>query len=166
MQTNVEADEHFGEVTVQLNAADGMVEVSGAAIPSATLRRLDGATPHQHCPIGTRDGAHLDVRVAGIEAAILLPPGGLTRRSYRVDLRHGEVGYRLVPSTGEASTLLRDGSRIGLLTTDIHGGVSAEWNSPDQVDPRDAAVGYLLAASFGTGAQNALVSLLEIFFHT
>lgn len=162
----IETDELFGDLTVHVNPEDGCVEVGGTNIPSATLQRLDGAKPDPHSPIGTRDAEHLALRVAGTAARISPGAGRVSRRSYRVDVEHGEVRYRLVPDSFDTSKLLRNGTKIGRLCADAEGGVSAQWEQNRRVESQDATVGYLLAAAFGTGAQHFLMTVIEIFFHT
>lgn len=166
MAVYTETDTLFGELTVQINQEDGLVVVSGSEIPTAALLRRDGATPDPHAPIRSRDATHLDLDVAGVASEVLPARGGLTRRSYRVDVQHDGASYRLVPSTRDKSTLLRNGTKLGRLWAVTDGGVLADWKPGAHVDPQDAAIGYLLAASFGTGAQHVVVSIVLGFLHT
>ncbi|MEV6728370.1 MULTISPECIES: hypothetical protein [unclassified Streptomyces] len=84
-------------------------------------------------------------------AVVRLVPakGFLTRHSYRVDADR----YRLVPFSLSESSLLLDGERIGVFTSVGDGRVWAEWHDETRRTPDDAAVGYALAAAFGTGAE-------------
>jgi hypothetical protein len=165
MTTQIELDPFFGELTVSVDKDDSLVAVQGSAVPPATLWRRDGAKPDPYSPIGTRDGEHLVMRVAGEPARISPGRGRLSRRSYRVDVQHGDMSYRLVPSSHSTSDLMRNGARIGNLCADGEGGVAAQWQPDQRVTPMDASVGYLLAASFGTGAQNFLVTLFLALLH-
>ncbi|AGJ58001.1 MULTISPECIES: hypothetical protein [Streptomyces] len=84
--------------------------------------------------------------------------GLLTRRSYRAEVESAARGqiYLLVPDSLGTSRLLRDGRLLGVFTSTGDGTVGAEWEEPksgERVEPHDAAVGYALAAAFGTGAE-------------
>ncbi|MCO1659434.1 hypothetical protein [Pseudonocardia humida] len=159
-----ERDERFGHVRVEVDRVAGLVEVSGAAVPRVLLRRREAEPRHPHAPIGTRDPARLDLLAAGRRWEVAPAGGGLTRRSHRVDARRDAVRLRLVPCTSERSKLLRDGRELGRLWSVCDGGsapdVSARWRAPGRVEPVDAAIGYALAAGFGTGAQAWFVTLL------
>jgi hypothetical protein len=159
MTVQTEVDPVFGDVRVRVEPHDALVRVEGLSVPSAELQRRPGAIPDPYSPIGTRDGARLALYVSGSPSRILPGKGHLTRGSYRVDVQHGTTRYRLVPNSGHHSALRRDGTWIGTLCADGDGGESARW-LPDQcVEPTDASIGYLLAASFGTGGQHVLLSL-------
>jgi hypothetical protein len=155
-----EVDAVFGEVRVRIDPHDARVRVEGDTVPAAELQRRPGAIPDLYSPIGTRDGARLTMYVAGEPVRVLPGRGHLTRSSYRVDVWHGATHYRLVPTGAHHSCLRRDGTSLGTLCADGEGGVSARWMPDQHVEPADASIGYLLAASFGTGGQHVLVSLL------
>ncbi len=154
-------DEQFGELSVegsidQLDAA--YVLVTGAAIPEAVLRRGPVAELSPYYPIGTRDRHNLDLHIGGVPAAIAPGPGRLLRASYRVTVLHEGRLHVLRPNSSDKSKLVVDGRRVG--TLEYFPGVgpaAAVWTAP--VTPEAAAIGYLLATSFGTGVD--LVSLLE-----
>ncbi|MEU5464844.1 hypothetical protein AB0H06_25065 [Streptomyces althioticus] len=66
--------------------------------------------------------------------------------------------YVLVPNSTETSRLLRDKRRLGVLTSTGDGKVTVEWENGERrstaaPEPYDAAVGYALAAAYGTGAE-------------
>jgi hypothetical protein len=161
MTAQTETDPRFGKLTVRIDDDDALVRVEGAVIPLAELRRQDDAAPDRYSPIGSRDGAHLVMCISGEPAQISPARGNLSRNSYRVDVHHGETHYRLIPTSELDSGLFRNGTRIATMYADGKR-VSAEWHKGQQVDPVDASVGYLLAASFGTGAQHILLTLLKI----
>jgi hypothetical protein len=161
MSAHTKTDSRFGKLTVRIDEDDALVRVEGALIPLAELRRLDDAVPDRYSSIGSRDGAHLALCISGEPAQIAPARGNLSRKSYRVDVRHGETHYRLVPTSRLDSGLFRGGTRIATMYADGKR-VSAEWHKGQRVDPVDASVGYLLAASFGTGAQHILITLLKI----
>jgi len=160
MTVQTEVDTVFGAVRVRIDPHDALVRVEGDTVPAAELRRRPGAIPDPYSPIGTRDGARLAMYVSGEPVRILPGKGQLTRGSYRVDVRHGTAYYRLTPTGAHHSGLRRDGSWLGTFCADGEGGVSARWLPDQRVDPVDASIGYLLAASFGTGGQHVLMSLL------
>ncbi|MER6653895.1 hypothetical protein ABT248_25560 [Streptomyces sp. NPDC000971] len=61
-----------------------------------------------------------------------------------------------MPDSLGTSRLLRDGRLLGVFTSTGDRTVGAEWQEPksgERVEPHDAAVGYALAAAFGTGAE-------------
>ncbi|MFJ7059890.1 hypothetical protein ACIQVA_19585 [Streptomyces microflavus] len=147
-------DDHYGDVAVELSGERGeMLTVSGERIPRTTLTRAPGAEVDDHIAIGTRDPRHLTLSVDGDEATIVPGKGRLRRRSYRVDVRCAGVSYRLVPDSIPGSRLIRDGKHIGDFSSDGDRKVIAEWREGAAVEPLDAAVGYTLAAAFGTGGQ-------------
>jgi hypothetical protein len=91
--------------------------------------------------------------VDGEEAGVHPAKGRLTRGSYRVDVRHAGRMWRLVPDSIPGSRFLRDGRRLGDFDSEGNGRVCAEWREDAEPDATDVAVGYALAAAFGTGAQ-------------
>ncbi|MBB5121399.1 hypothetical protein AF335_13670 [Streptomyces eurocidicus] len=160
--TSLAHDPVFGRITVSLDSGGGLLDVSGPAIPHVTLRRAPGRRTHEHVPIGSRDAAALTLTVDGAEVPLALGRGRITRRSYAVTVRAADGRYRLVPSSDADSRLSRNGSRLGGLTA-RHSGIvePARWRRRAKVMPVDAALGYALAAAFGTGARSAPGMLLE-----
>ncbi|MFJ8696239.1 hypothetical protein [Streptomyces roseolilacinus] len=155
-------DSLFGSVSVVLDIAAGVVDVHGDTVPRVVVRRAEGVTDvDDHVPVGTRDGALLSLSVDGGTVPIRPGKGRLTRRSFRVDVSCEGVVYRLVPDSLAGSRLLRDGEPIGRLSSDGDGTVSAEWRDGVRVRAVEAALGYALAAAFGTGAQPMWMLALE-----
>ncbi|MFH0517200.1 hypothetical protein ACHBTE_08480 [Streptomyces sp. M41] len=146
-------DSLFGPLTVRLDTGRGQVVVEGEAIPRIVVSRAPGTEAEDHIPVGTRDRRLLTLTVDGEEGAVRPAKGRLTRRSYRVDVRHSGRVWRLVPDSVPGSRLLRDGLRLGDLTSEGDGRILAEWRQGTTPDALDAALGYALAAGFGTGAQ-------------
>ncbi|ANS66798.1 hypothetical protein SLINC_4574 [Streptomyces lincolnensis] len=146
-------DSLFGPLTVHLDTERGAVTVEGEAIPRIVLNRASGTRADDHIPVGTRDAGLLTLTVAGEAAALAPGRGRLTRRSYRVDVRHAGHHRRLLPDSVPSSRLLRDGHRLGDLTSQGDGHVLAEWRPDAKPDATDVALAYALAAAFGTGAQ-------------
>ncbi|MGW7356416.1 hypothetical protein ACWGI0_07065 [Streptomyces sp. NPDC054802] len=166
------ADEgRCGPVTVTLDTEKGRAEVSGPGIPTAQLLRTDGdradgsaaqdTRTDDVTPVGTRSARRLSLTVGGTTALLQPARGRLSRRSYRVDATVGDVTYRLVPHTLDASRLLRDGARLGVFQADGDAQVIAVW-SDGVPEPVDISVGYLLAAAFGTGAQHFLAAVVDV----
>ncbi|MFB7172165.1 hypothetical protein ACFCYM_15235 [Streptomyces sp. NPDC056254] len=142
-------DPHFGTVTVELDHEAGTLVVDGDGVPRVEVRRNGGAEPDSQVPIGTRAPEHLAMRVGGVEVELRPAKGLLTRRSYRVEV----AGHRLVPVSLDGSRLSRDGVELGTFVSTGDGRVTAEWKGGRRPEPYDAAVGYALAAAFGTGAE-------------
>ncbi|GGP34446.1 hypothetical protein [Streptomyces melanogenes] len=146
---------------MEFDPVAGAVTVSGDGLPRVELRRTGGEAD-AHTPVGTRAADRLALTVDGAPAALALAKGRLTRRSYRVDVRCGDVRYRLVPDSFAGSRLLRDGRRLGSLECDGDGRVDASWHDTAKVLPLDVSVGHALAAGFGTGAQPMWMTATEI----
>ncbi|MET9969917.1 hypothetical protein ABZZ80_29325 [Streptomyces sp. NPDC006356] len=146
-------DPLYGRVDVLLDEKAGELTVEGEAIPGVTIRRAPETQLEVHVPIGTRDGDRLTMTVDGSAVRLAPSKGFLTRSSYRVDVCHGDTEYRLVPVTIGESRLLLDGTPIGTFTSTGDGVVRVEWADGVSHRPEDAAVGYGLAAAFGTGAE-------------
>ncbi|MGW1956151.1 hypothetical protein ACWCPI_25955 [Streptomyces sp. NPDC001920] len=151
-ETPVE-DSLFGPLTVHLDTERGHVVVEGEAVPRIVLSRAAGTEAEEHIPVGTRTAGRLTLTVDGEEAGLYPAEGGLTRRSYRVDVRYAGHVWRLVPDSLPDSRLLRNGRRLAALTCEGDGRVVAEWRADAAPKALDAALGYALAAAFGTGAQ-------------
>lgn len=166
MNTVIERDALFGDVQVEVDGTTGTVVVRGDAIPATVLRRLEGAMPYPHAPIGSRDAAGLELLVDGVPAAIRPGPGKLLRSSHRVEVEHAGRKYLLIGDSLDKSELLRDTSIRGRLWAVADAGVSAEWSTTMNVDAVDAAIGYVLAAAFGTGGQSLLYTIFHSFGQT
>ncbi|MET7296930.1 hypothetical protein ABZS79_33360 [Streptomyces griseoloalbus] len=146
-------DPLFGPVDVRLDGAAGELSLKGDVLPGVVVRRAPGTQLEVHVPIGTRDAMRLTMAIDGSEARLTPSKGFLTRTSYRVDVHYDGAHYRLIPVTTGESRLLRDGAALGTFISTGDGVVSVEWRDEAGQEPRDAAVGYSLAASFGTGAE-------------
>ncbi|CAL9634029.1 hypothetical protein SUDANB32_06150 [Streptomyces sp. enrichment culture] len=149
-------DPLFGAVEIQLDHEGGTLRVSGGGLPTVEIRRSPDTEVETHVPIGTRDPDRLTLLVDGVEETLRPAKGFLSRRSYRVEVVSAtrECRYVLVPNSDDTSRLLRDKRRLGVCTSTGDGKVSVEWESgaAASAEPYDAAVGYALAAAFGTGA--------------
>ncbi|KUN94159.1 hypothetical protein AQJ67_37535 [Streptomyces caeruleatus] len=149
-------------MTVRLDMEVGEVTVEGESVPRIGLvRAKETEAADEHIPIGTRDARLLTLTVDGEEAVIDPAKGRLTRRSYRVDVRHADHTWRLVPDSIPGSRLLRDDEHIGDFSSDGDGRVLAEWREDAEPGALDAALGYALAAAFGTGAQPMWILTVE-----
>ncbi|WP_262387254.1 hypothetical protein [Streptomyces sp. TRM49041] len=150
----VAEDVLFGGIRVSLDTVGGAVTVHGDAVPGIAVRRADGVDRvDAHIPVGTRDGALLSLTVDGADVPIRPGKGRLTRGSFRVDVPYDGIVYRLVPDSMAESRLLRGRQRIGGFSSDGDGVVLARWEEGVRVRAVEAALGYALAAAFGTGAQ-------------
>ncbi|MFF7204163.1 MULTISPECIES: hypothetical protein [unclassified Streptomyces] len=145
-------DDRFGELRIRLEGQESLL-VEGEGIPRITLNRAPDSEKDDHIAIGTRDPEQLTLRIDGTPAKLTPSRGRLTRRSYAVDVDHAGTSYRLVPDSVPSSRLVRDGRHIGDFSSDGDGHVIAEWREDAEIVPLDAALGYTLAAAFGTGAQ-------------
>ncbi|WP_435058962.1 hypothetical protein [Streptomyces sp. bgisy060] len=159
---HVVEDGLFGALTVRWDVERGGVTVSGERVPRVELRRAEGTEGEDHVPVGTRDGALLTLTVDGEEAVVDPAKGRLTRRSYRVDVRCAERSWRLVPDSLPGSRLVRSGVRLGEFSSDGDGKVLVEWREDAEPEALDAALGYALAAAFGTGAQPLWMTAVEV----
>lgn len=157
-------DDHFGELTVRLEDRTGELAVEGKQIPGVAIRRAEGTQLESHVPIGTRDGSRLTMTVGGDAAQLVPAKGFLTRRSYRVETVCTGSAYHLVPVSIGESRLSRDGVKLGDFTATGDGDVSVDWYAGAKPTPLDAAIGYALAAAFGTGAQPMWELALEMAF--
>ncbi|MFF7447413.1 MULTISPECIES: hypothetical protein [unclassified Streptomyces] len=158
-------DTLFGPLTVRLDSWRGEVVVEGEAIPRVVLSRATGTKDDGETPIGTRNAGLLILSVGGEAAALAPGRGRLLRHSYRVDARHAGRHWRLVPHSMPDSRLLRDGRRLGDFHSKGRGEVkAAEWRSDAKPDAMDAAVGYALAAAFGTGGESMWATAAEMVF--
>ncbi|MEU3054821.1 hypothetical protein [Streptomyces griseus] len=155
-------DDHHGDILVELTGEQAeILIVSGEGIPRVVLTRAPGAEADDHIVIGTRDPRRLSLTVDGRDATIKPGKGKLRRRSYRVDVRCAGTSYRLVPDSIPSSRLTRDGKHIGDFSSNGDRRVIAEWRDGAAVEPLDAAIGYALAAAFGTGGQPMWMMAVE-----
>jgi hypothetical protein len=161
MSTYTIGDCLFGKVTILVSDDRASVTVHGEQVPEVVLRRKAGTTLDDRVPIGTRDASYLALSVNGVDALISPGAGSVTRRSYEVRAEHDGVRYRLTPSTDTASELLRDGRPVGELSKAEDGAISADWSRLDETHPQDVAIGYVLAASFGTGARRFVSMVIQ-----
>ncbi|MER6698164.1 hypothetical protein ABT289_13395 [Streptomyces fimicarius] len=155
-------DDHHGDILVELTGEQAeILIVSGEGIPRVVLTRAPGAEADAHTVIGTRAPRRLTLTVDGRDATIKPGKGKLRRRSYRVDVRCAGTSYRLVPDSIASSRLTRDGRHIGDFSSNGDRRVIAEWRDGAAVEPLDAAIGYALAAAFGTGGQPMWMMAVE-----
>ncbi|MFF4421107.1 hypothetical protein ACFY04_10020 [Streptomyces sp. NPDC001549] len=153
-------DTHFGAITVRQDGQDRL-EVDGETIPRVILERDPASEADPQIAIGTRDPAHLTMRVDGAVVGLLPAKGRLSRHSYRVDVTYDGADYRLVPDSVPTSRLTRDGVHLGDFSSDGDETVIAEWREDREIRPADAAIGYALASAFGTGAQPMWMMIVD-----
>ncbi|MFD0124810.1 hypothetical protein [Streptomyces virginiae] len=153
-------DTRFGAITVRQGGQD-RIEVDGEAIPRVTLERAPATEADPQIAIGTRDPAHLTMRVDDTAVELQPAKGRLSRHSYRVDVTYDGADYRLVPDSVPSSRLTRDGIHLGDFSSDGDETVIAEWREDREIRPADAAIGYALASAFGTGAQPMWMMIVD-----
>ncbi|MFJ4863552.1 hypothetical protein [Streptomyces sp. NPDC088748] len=78
-----------------------------------------------------------------------------------MDVEYDGASYRLVPDSVPSSRLTRDGTHLGDFSSDGDETVIAEWREDLELRPADAAIGYALAAAFGTGAQPMWMMIVD-----
>ncbi|MGX1977148.1 hypothetical protein [Streptomyces kronopolitis] len=157
-------DDHFGPVTLSLPGVGGNeVHVGAAALPSAILRRTGVERDHRQAPIGTRDPARLAMYLEGRAVSLTSGRGRVRKASFRVGVHAGGRRYAFMPTSKAVSTLHRDGKMVARFVWTADRKSAAIWSPDPSYVPQaeDAAVGYLLAASFGTGAAGAFSLLLD-----
>ena len=153
-------DTLFGEITVTLDGQH-RITVAGEQIPTVVLTRDPASEPDPLTAIGTRDPAALTLTVDGTPARITPGKGKLRRQTYRVDVHHAHTHYRLQPDSVPSSRLTRNGTRLGDFSSDGDETVIAEWQADATPTATDAALGYTLAAAFGTGGQPMWMMLVD-----
>jgi hypothetical protein len=162
IQTCVVEDPRYGVVFVHTDGERGAVEVTGDRLPAVVVRHSDVAEVSPYAPIGTRRAEHLTLSVAGTPGTLAPARGRFTRASHRVEATVRGARYRLRPSDAVSSRLTRDGRTLGELMLEPETiELMAAWSPDGDVQPQDVAVGYALATAFGTGAEHALVLLLN-----
>ncbi|WP_440099332.1 hypothetical protein [Streptosporangium sp. H16] len=160
MGTHV-TDAVVGELTLTLDRDAGTMRVEGDAIPTVVVRRSAEAVAQRHVPIGTRGPDQLTMTLDGAPVPLRPGPGRVTRHSYRAEVEHAGTTYTLIPTSEVSSGLFRGEHGLGEFTTLADGEVRAEWVASPS--PEEAAIGYALAACFGSGAEHALLAILSLF---
>ncbi|WP_436759656.1 hypothetical protein [Streptosporangium sp. V21-05] len=157
METHL-TDAVVGELTLTLDRDGGTVRVEGEGIPPVVVRRSDEAVARRHIPIGTRGPDQLTMTLDGATVPLRPGPGRVTRHSYRAEVDHAGIVYTLIPTSEESSSLFRGEHHLGNLTTFADGEARAEWVAAPT--PEEAAIGYALAACFGSGAEHPLLAIV------
>ncbi|MFF4161213.1 hypothetical protein [Streptomyces sp. NPDC001678] len=147
--------------SIAFNRENGVLDVSGPAIPRVRIARDWRAKRAKDVPIGTRAAKELTISVD--DTVVVLLPGrpGLTRRSHTVSVQCEEATYEFVPHSYRRSRLIRDGRCIGRFRTRITGRTKAEWEPQADVRPLDVSIGHALAVAFGTGARPAWLDAID-----
>ncbi|MBG0563625.1 hypothetical protein [Actinoplanes aureus] len=156
--------EDLQETPVDVEVTDGRVLVRAGGI--VVIERIGDPAARKHVPIGTRDRRHLTMLVDGVPAVLRPRAGRYTRGSYKVRAIHDGAEYLLRPKDPETSRLHRDGFRLGDFKI-VDGVVRVDWEPDARITAKatDLAIGYALAAAFGTGANFFLVMLLDLLGH-
>lgn len=153
-------DHRYGPIMVTVTAQRSVV-LEGDNVPLVRIGRTEGARTHATVPVGTRRPEDLTMTLDGQPARLSPARGRLSRRSYRIDVTHEGAHYRLQPISLAGSRLRRDGRPLGELFW-LDDDRFAEWEPSADLRPSDAALGYALAASFGTGAQPFWMTALDL----
>lgn len=155
-------DELFGSLTVTLPGEDvALARVEGPGLPTATIVREGEARDHAQAPLGTRDAGRLTMTVGGDAAGLHLGPGRLTRSSFGVRAELPGRAYRFEPVSSHSSVLGCDGQQVAAFVSG-EDELSAAWRPEESSpSPQDAAVGYLPATAFGTGAASTGTPIVE-----
>ncbi len=159
-QQVVVADHRYGSIVVTVESQRSVV-LEGDNVPLVRIERVDGSTLSDTVPVGTRRSGDLTMTLDGQPVRLSPARGRLSRRSYRIDITHAGARYRLQPNSFSGSRLRRDGQRLGELFW-LDEDRFAEWEQHADLRPSDAALGYALAASFGTGAQPYWMTALDL----
>ncbi len=167
-------DSRYGSIRLQRNDGGRSFVISGESIPTASVTRSGEHAVRTDVPIGTRDGRHLRLLIDGKGYDLDLSPGKFSRRSYRIHITGHDQAWLFTAATPHAHRLV-EGTRhtgsneIGMFTADDEYDVVVEWTDEirmagvvaHKVDstPLTCSLGYVLAASFGTGAQLMLPAI-------
>jgi hypothetical protein len=159
-------DTLYGPISVVTNAVDGWVEITGDTIPPVTIEREPGAEPDRTVRLGSRDQDHITLLLDG--TPLPLHPGrtGWSRRSHRVRVEHAGTILQLRPVSDASSRLLcgrrvfgplRTRRRLGKFSEKDPKSFTSHWYRwSRRPTPEEAALGYALAAAFGSGADTLI----------
>lgn len=168
-------DSRFGAIVIERTDAGRAVRISGETIPAGSITRIGGAQMRGDVPIGTRNPRYLHLELDGRSFEVRPAAGRLTRRSYRIDVAGHGTSWLWTPATRHSHQLLGDEratgrAELGIFTAH-QATITARWSDESHaggsgaaaagITGEDCALGYLLAAGFGTGAQ----ALLMAIFH-
>lgn len=166
-------DARYGTVVVETTDDGRGIVVYGDDVPTASITRTGTSEIRSDVPIGTRDGQHLQLLLDGEEYAVRPGRGRFSRRSYRVRVSGHGHEWLFAPATPSSHRLVkgsgyRGDNELGMFTAD-EASITAEWSTeiriagmvagaPDSTSS-DCALGFVLAAAFGTGARLMMVAI-------
>lgn len=168
------ADPVFGTISWQLDS--GRLLLTGDGVPDVELVYTGSVEPHQAIPIGTRRRHDLSMTVGGQDIDLRPGSGRLTRRSYRIAVGAPVGALVFTLCTPTESRLVRGSdyrgdNELGMFSRAEHGEVCATWSdtvtalgvvmTAPAPEPAEAAIGYALAAGFGTGARLFLAACMD-----
>lgn len=183
-------DRLFGRVWWELGPE--RLRLSGDVLPEVVLVRTGSDAARENVPIGSRRPELLSLSVGGQSVELRPGSGRFTKRSYRIAVRADEGTLTFLPQSSGSSHLVRGtGGRVphvlGVFERSRSGEVTCTWPtarsrstaaSPSPFDPSgpagmtaahmpvtewEAAIGYALTVSFGTGAEPFLASFGSAF---
>lgn len=168
-------DSRFGAIVIERVDNGRTVRVSAEAIPTGSITRTGGARMRDDVPIGTRNPRYLRLEIDGRTYDVRPAAGRLTRRSYRIAIAGHGRSWLFAPATRHGHRLLRSEpatarAEIAVVTAD-RATIAARWSDvshtgdpseePLGITAEDCTLGYLLAASFGTGAQSLPMAIFR-----
>jgi hypothetical protein len=159
MPIRVQLDSHYGLIVLN-RSDDGHVVVSGELIPTASIERIDG-----------EDGRHSRLILDEERYDLLVSGGGFWRRARRAEVAGPTERWVFVAATRRSHRLARgprgtESNEVGRLSA-AEQSVTAKWRHVPggaadlQPSPKECAMGYLLAASYGTGSALTLMAIFQ-----
>jgi len=167
-------DPVFGTISWQLDP--GRLLLTGDGVPDVELVRTGSVDPRKGIPIGTRRRRDLTMTVAGQDVELSPASERLTRRSYRIAIGTHTGNLLFTPCSPTETRLVRGSSyrgdnELGTFERATDGWVFARWSDTITAlgvvveapapEPAEAAIGYALAAGFGTGARFLLATCTD-----
>ena len=154
MPTQELVDSHYGLVLLDRDD-DGHVVVSGESIPTAsTSLSIDGEASHNNLALD-------EVRYE------LLVSKGSWRRAHRIEISGPPGRWNFAPATRRSHRLVRghrsvESKEVGKFVAEQQR-VTAHWESgtDSKPSPGECAMGYLLAATYGTGKPLTLMTIFQ-----
>ena len=154
MPTQELVDSHYGLILLDRDD-DGHVVVSGESIPTASINRsIDG------------DASRNNLALDEVRYELLVFKGSW-RRAHRNEISGPTGRWIFAPSTQRSHCLVRghrsaEPTEVGKLVAE-QTRVTALWGSgsDSKPSPGECAMGYLLAATYGTGKPLTLMAVVQ-----
>lgn len=154
MPTQELVDSHYGLILLDRDD-DGHVVVSGESIPTASINRsIDG------------DASRNNLALDEVQYELLVFKGPW-RRAHRIEISGPAGRWIFAPATRRSHCLVRgyrsaESTEVGKLVAE-QTRVTALWGSgsDSKPSPGECAMGYLLAATYGTGKPLTLMAIFQ-----